>query len=63
MTFDVTFNGGEASPMGPGTYLLGFHATATVKRSDFGLDKPVWSSLVGNDVKLTIEALFQKQKA
>ena len=61
VTFDVTFNGGAPSPMGP-AYYLGFHATATIKRSDFGLDKMVWNSFVGDDVKLTIEALFLKQK-
>ncbi len=61
VTFDVTFNGGAPSPMGPG-YYLGFHGTATIKRSDFGLDKMVWSGFVGDDVTLTVEALFQKQK-
>jgi len=61
VTFEVTFNGGAASPMGPG-YSLGFHATATIKRSDFGLDKMRWTGFVGDDVKLIIEALFQKQK-
>ena len=60
-TFEVSFNGGELSPFGPG-YLLGFHATATIKRSDFGLDKMRWTGFVGDDVKLTIEVLFQKQK-
>jgi polyisoprenoid-binding protein YceI len=63
VTFDVTFNGGEASPMSPTTYLLGFHATTAIKRSDFGLDKPMWSSMVGADVKLSIDVLFQKQKS
>jgi len=61
VTFEVTFNGGAASPMGPG-YNLGFHATAMIKRSDFGLDKMRWTGFVGDDVKLIIEALFQKQK-
>ena len=62
LTFDVRFNGGSPSPMGPNVHLLGFHATATVKRSDFGLDKAAWSGLVGDAVTLTIEGLFQKQK-
>jgi polyisoprenoid-binding protein YceI len=61
VTFDVTFNGGAQAPMGPG-YNLGFHAIATIKRSDFGLDKMRWTGFVGDDVKLIIEALFQKQK-
>jgi polyisoprenoid-binding protein YceI len=63
VTFDVTFNGGEPSPMGGAGYLLGFHATTTIKRSDFGLTSMEWSSFVGDDVKLTIEALFQKDKS
>ncbi len=61
VVFDVTFNGGAPSPMGP-AYFLGFHATATIKRSDFGLDKMRWTGFVGDDVKLPVEGLFQKQK-
>jgi polyisoprenoid-binding protein YceI len=61
-TFDVTFNGGLSAPMGAAAYDIGFHATTVVKRSDFGLDKMMWSSAVGDDVKLTIEALFTQQK-
>ncbi len=61
VTFDVTFNGGAPSPMGSG-YYLGFHATTTIKRSDFGLDKMRWAGFVGDDVKLVIEGLFLKQK-
>jgi polyisoprenoid-binding protein YceI len=63
VTFDVTFNGGVPAPMGAASYDIGFHATATVKRSDFGLDKMMWASFVGDDVKLIIEAMFQQQKA
>jgi polyisoprenoid-binding protein YceI len=63
VTFDVTFNGGASSPMGGASYALGFHATAVVKRSDYGLDKMMWTSFVGDEVRLTIEAMFQQQKA
>ncbi|MEI9888330.1 MAG: YceI family protein [Rhizomicrobium sp.] len=63
VTFDVTFNGGTPSPMGAAAYDLGFHATAAIRRSDFGLDKMVWSAVVGDEVKLTIEAMFQQRKA
>lgn len=63
ITFEVTFNGGTTSPMGAAAYDLGFHATATIKRSDFGLDKMMWSAAVGDEVKLTIEAMFQQRKA
>jgi polyisoprenoid-binding protein YceI len=61
VTFDVTFNGGLKAPIG-NAYDLGFHATAIIKRSDFGLDKMMWNSFVGDDVKLTIEAMFLQQK-
>lgn len=63
VTFAVTFNGGVMSPMGAAAYDLGFHATAVIKRSDFGLDKMMWNSFVGDEVKLTIEAMFQQQKS
>jgi polyisoprenoid-binding protein YceI len=62
VTFDVTYNGGLKAPVG-NAYDLGFHATATIKRSDFGLDKMIWNSFVGDDVKLIIEAMFLQQKA
>lgn len=61
VTFDVTYNGGLKAPIG-NAYDLGFHATAIIKRSDFGLDKMMWNSFVGDDVKLTIEAMFLQQK-
>jgi polyisoprenoid-binding protein YceI len=61
VTFDVTFNGGLKAPIG-NAYDLGFHATTIIKRSDFGLDKMMWNSFVGDDVKLTIEAMFLQQK-
>lgn len=62
VTFDVTYNGGLHAPIG-NAYDIGFHATATIKRSDFGLNKMIWNSFVGDDVKLTIEAMFLQQKA
>lgn len=61
VTFEVTFNGGLPAPMGA-AYDIGFHASTTIKRSDFGLDKMMWASFVGDDVKLIIEAMFQQQK-
>lgn len=62
VTFDVTFNGGMQAPIG-NAYNLGFHATALIKRSEFGLDKMMWKSFVGDDVKLIVEALFMQQKS
>jgi polyisoprenoid-binding protein YceI len=61
MTLDVTFNGGERSPMAGG-YALGFRATGTIKRSDFGLTSMMWSPFVSDDVHLIIEAMFDQQK-
>lgn len=60
VTLDVTFNGGGAGPMGAA---LGFRATATIKRSDFGLDTMPWNGMVGDDVKLEIEAMFLQKKS
>lgn len=61
VTLDVTFNGGTQSPMGTG-YVLGFHATTTIRRSDFGLTTMSWAPFVGDDVHLIIEAMFDQQK-
>ncbi|HEY1709745.1 MAG TPA: YceI family protein [Rhizomicrobium sp.] len=60
-TLDVTFGGGTADPMSGG-HDIGFHGTLTIKRSDFGITGMAWNSLVGDDVKLIIEALFVQQK-
>ena len=62
VTLDVTFNGGEQNPMGNG-YALGFRAMATIRRSDFGLNTMSWSTYVGDDVHLIIEAMFDQQKS
>lgn len=61
IVLDATFNGGEQNPMN-NSYALGFHATASIKRSDFGLTAMPWSSFVSDDVQLVIEAMFQKPK-
>jgi polyisoprenoid-binding protein YceI len=61
VTLDATFSGGEQDPLN-GDYALGFHATTIVKRSDFGLTGMVWEPLVGGDVKLIIEAMFEQEK-
>lgn len=62
VTLDVTFNGGEQNPLGNG-YALGFRATATIRRSDFGLNTMGWSMYVSDDVHLIIEAMFDQQKS
>lgn len=61
VTLDVVFNGGEQDPL-KGNYAVGFRATATIKRSDFGMTGMIWSSFVSDDVQLVIEALFQHEK-
>ena len=50
---------GGANNMLTGKYTLGFSATGTFNRAQFGVDK--YSGLVGEDVFLSIEAEFQKQ--
>lgn len=61
VTLDVTFGGVTADPFS-GADDVGFHATATIKRTDFGITGMVWEQIVGDDVKLTIEAMFQHKK-
>ncbi len=61
VTLDVTFNGGRPDPMS-GSYVIGLSATASIKRTDFGITGMAWEPFVGNDVKLIIEAMFQQQK-
>ena len=61
VTLDATFGGLTTDPFS-GADDIGFHATATVKRTDFGITGMVWEGVVGNDVKLTIEAMFQRSK-
>lgn len=59
VTLDVKFLGTEHNPLGD-SIVLGFSATTTIKRSDFGLTGMVWGSMVGDPVELMIEAMFQK---
>lgn len=61
VTLETTFGGLTTDPFS-GADDIGFHATATIKRTDFGLTGMMWESVVGDDVVLTIEALFQHSK-
>lgn len=61
VTLDATFLGGEPDPLNE-AYALGFRANATIKRSDFGITGMVWEPLVGDDVKLIIEVMFEHEK-
>lgn len=57
VTLDVTFNGGGDSLL-TGRYTLGFTATGTLARSDFGLG--AYAPAVGDAVTLEIYAEFQR---
>jgi polyisoprenoid-binding protein YceI len=61
VTLDVTFRGGNLNPMS-NSYAIGFSATTTIKRTDFGITGMRWEPLVSDDVKLIIAAMFQQQK-
>lgn len=56
ITLDVTFNGSLLHPFEQ-RRALGFSATGTIKRSDFGMDHLVLFG-IGDDVKLMLEAEF-----
>ena len=58
VTLDVTFNGGATNLL-TGRYTLGFAASGTLHRSEFGLTNLV--PAVGDEVELEIQAEFQKQ--
>lgn len=61
VVLDVTFHGGAMNPMS-NAYMVGFSASTTIKRTDFGITGMRWEPMVSDDVKLVIEALFQQQK-
>ncbi len=56
---DVVFNGGARNTL-TGRYTIGFSATATIKRSDFGMKTLV--PLIGDDVYLEINTEFERGK-
>lgn len=60
VTLNVTFNGGKNSPIPFQPFRIGFDATVTIKRSDFGLTKAMWSNLVSDDVSLQIECEMER---
>jgi polyisoprenoid-binding protein YceI len=55
VTLNVTFKGARNPPIPFQPYRIGFDATATVHRADFGLTHTIWSGMVGDDVTLLIE--------
>jgi polyisoprenoid-binding protein YceI len=61
VTLNVTFNGGRNSPMPLQPYRIGFNASGTIKRSDFGLTHVIWSGLVSDEIGLMIECELEKK--
>lgn len=55
VTLDVTFVGAGTNPMSKKTN-VGFTATGTIKRSDFGVG--AYAPVVSDNVKLTVQAAF-----
>lgn len=59
VTLDATFYGaGKAPAMMGGKENVGFHATGTIRRSEFGVSFGL--PVIGDEVKLDIAAAFQK---
>lgn len=54
LCLQVTVNAVERHPMPPFRRTAGFSATATLNRSDYGID--AWPSMIGDEVELRIEA-------
>lgn len=59
VTFDVTFIGGMQSPL-KNAYVIGFSATTTFKRSEFGITEYLDFGL-GDDVTVTVDTEFDKK--
>lgn len=57
VTLLVTFSGGAPDPLRGGT-AIGFRATGKIKRSDFGITGMRWEPMVGDEVTLIINAMF-----
>ncbi len=59
VTLATRFVGAGNMVMGPPKLNIGFQATTTIKRSDFGMSYGI--PMVGDQVKLTINAAFAKE--
>ena len=59
VTWYSTFHGG-ADNLLTGKYTLGFSATTSIKRSDFGMDS--YLGMVGDEIQIEVYAEFQKVK-
>ena len=58
INLNATFNGGADNIL-TGKYTLGFTASTSIKRSDFGMDG--FAALVADDVAVELHGEFQKQ--
>jgi polyisoprenoid-binding protein YceI len=58
---EVTFNALKRHPLPPFRRTAGFSATATLSRKAFGID--AWPSVIGDEVKLLIEAEAVRSRA
>ena len=56
VTLDVTYNGVAQMPWAPDQDKIGFSATTTLKRSDFGMGAYIPN--IGDEVEVIIEAEF-----
>ena len=54
ITLDATLNKAGAYPFGDGHYAIGIDATATIKRSEFGMSYGVDGGIVGDEIKLVL---------
>jgi polyisoprenoid-binding protein YceI len=63
VTLNVTFNGEHAAHPMAGQPAIGFSATGTFKRSEFGMGYLTQNNILGDDVTLLIEAEFLKKAA
>lgn len=59
----TTFNAGRKSPFGGDNYMLGFSASAMIKRSDFDLNKMSWGGDLSDEVNLLIQAELSQAAA
>jgi polyisoprenoid-binding protein YceI len=58
ISLKATFNAAAVNPLNK-KYTLGFKATGTIKRTDFGVSK--YAPLVSDETTLTITSAFEKQ--
>lgn len=58
VTLAVSFNGAGVNPLDH-AYTVGFNATGTIKRSDFGVK--TYLPLIGDEVTLIISAAFEQK--